>query len=70
MARKSGPRDVDEASRGSSTAYNTGGGPGRSFAQGKIPGPTSPGQPIAMKRALAKKPARGGNATGAAGTLR
>jgi hypothetical protein len=69
MARKSGPKDVDEASRGSSTAFNTGGGPGRSFAQGRIPGPTSPGQPIAMKKALAKKSPRG-SATGAAGTLR
>jgi hypothetical protein len=67
---KSGPRDVGPSARGHSTAFNTGGGPGRSFAQGKIPGPTSPGQPIAMKRALAKKPGRGGNATGAAGTLR
>lgn len=66
---KSGPKNVDEASRGHSTAFNTGGGPGRSFAQGKIPGPTSPGQPIAMKRALAKKSPRG-TATGAAGTLR
>jgi hypothetical protein len=70
MTKKSGPRDVDQASRGSSTAFNTGGGPGRSFAQGKIPGPASPGQPIAMKKALAKKSVRGGNATGAAGTLR
>jgi hypothetical protein len=69
MARKSGPKDVDEASRGSSTAFNTGGGPGRSFAQGKIPGPASPGQPIAMKKALARKSSRG-TATGAAGTLR
>ena len=65
---KSGPKDVDQASRGSSTAYNTGGGPGHSFAQGRIPGSASPGQPIAMKKALAKK-SRGG-ATGYAGNLK
>jgi hypothetical protein len=45
------------------------GGPGHSFAQQPIPGPTSPGQPIAMKKALAKKSPRG-TATGQAGTLR
>ena len=69
MVHKSGPKDVGSSARGSSTAFNTGGGPGRSFAQGKIPGPASPGQPIAMRKALAKKSPRG-TATGAAGTLR
>jgi cytochrome c551/c552 len=69
MAHKSGPKDVGPSARGSSTAFNTGGGPGRSFAQGKIPGPASPGQPISMKKALARKVLRG-TATGAAGTLR
>jgi hypothetical protein len=69
MARKSGPKDVGPSARGSSTAFNTGGGPGRSFAQGKIPGPVSPGQPTSMRKALAKKSSRG-TVTGAAGTLR
>ena len=65
---KSTAKDVDQSSKGSSTAYNTGGGPGRSFAQGRIPGAASPGQPIAMKKALANK-SRGG-ATGYAGNLK
>jgi hypothetical protein len=66
---KSGPKDVNEASRGSSPTGVSGGGPGASRPQKPIPGPTSPGQPSAMKKALAKKSARG-TATGAAGTLR
>lgn len=65
---KSGPSNVDQSSKGSSTAFNTGGGPGRSFSQGSIKGPESPGQPIAMKKALAHK-SRGG-ATGYAGNLK
>lgn len=63
---KAGPKDVNSSSRGSSPAHNAAGGPGHSFAQQSIPGPSSPGQPIAMKRALAKK-APHGNATGYAG---
>lgn len=66
---KSGPKDVNEASRGSSPTGVSGGGPGVSRPQRPIPGPTSPGQPSAMKKALAKKSQRG-TATGAAGTLR
>lgn len=65
---KSTAKDVDQASRGHSTVFNTGGGPGRSFSQGSIKGPESPGQPIAMKKALAKK-SRGG-ASGYAGNLK
>jgi hypothetical protein len=65
---KSGPRDVNPSSKGSSPTHVVAGGPGHSFAQQPIPGPTSPGQPIAMKKALAKK-ASSGKATGYAGTL-
>lgn len=66
---KSGPKNVNPSSRGSSPTHVVAGGPGHSFAQQPIPGPTSPGQPIAMKKALAKKSPRG-TATGQAGTLR
>jgi hypothetical protein len=66
---KSGPKDVDGASKGSNFANNSAGGPGHSFAQRPIPGPSSPGQPIAMKKALAKKGGRG-TATGFAGVAR
>lgn len=70
MARgKSGPKDVDEASRGSNFAHNSPGGPGRSFPQQPIPGPSSPGQPSAMRKALAKKGSRSGT-TGYAGSLK
>jgi hypothetical protein len=37
------------------TANNTGGTAGKSNPQKPIPGPTSPGQPEAMKKALSKK---------------
>jgi hypothetical protein len=70
MAGKSGPKDVNPSSRGSSPSRNVAGGPGHSFAQQPIPGPTSPGQPIAMKKALAKKGTRGGPATGFPGLVR
>jgi hypothetical protein len=69
MVHKSGPKDVMEASRGSNPTGVSGGNPGRSLPQKPIAGPEHPGQPIAMKRALTKKPIRG-TATGAAGTLR
>lgn len=52
---KPGAKSVDPASRGSSFAFSSGGGPGKSNPQTAIPGPKSPGQPIAMKKALAKK---------------
>jgi hypothetical protein len=63
---KSGPKDVNQSSRGSSPVHTSGGGPGHTFAQQPIPGPEHPGPPIAMKKALAKKD-RGGT-TGYAGT--
>lgn len=56
---KIGPKSVNPSSKGSSPAHNVAGGPGHSFAQQPYPGPTSPGQPIAMKKALAKKSAHG-----------
>jgi hypothetical protein len=52
---KPGMSSVDPASRGSNPVNNSGGHPGKSVPQKPIPGPTSPGQPIAMKKALAKK---------------
>jgi hypothetical protein len=52
---KAGPASVDKASRGSNPAANSGGGPGKTFPQKPIPGPTSPGMPIAMKKALRRK---------------
>ena len=67
---KSGPKNVDEASRGDNPAGNSGGHPGGSRPQRAIPGPSSPGQPIAMKKALAKKPIRGGTVTGNPGLVR
>jgi hypothetical protein len=52
---KPGMKSVDEASRGSNPVNNSGGHPGGSRPQSPIPGPTSPGPPIAQKKALAKK---------------
>jgi len=66
---KSGPKDVNPSSRGSSPTHVVAGGPGHSFAQQPIPGPTSPGQPIAMKKALAKKSSHGA-VTGFPGKVR
>jgi hypothetical protein len=66
---KSGPKDVNPSSKGSSPSHNVAGGPGHSFAQSPIPGPSSPGQPIAMKKALAKKSPKG-PMTGFAGLTR
>lgn len=57
---------VNPSSRGTGFAGN----PGKSLPQKPIPGPSSPGQPIAMKKALAKKRVPGGDATGAAGLVR
>lgn len=73
MANKSGKpgaSSVDPASRGSNPSGGSGGTPGKSMPQKAIPGPSSPGQPIAMRRALAKKTVPGGDATGAAGLVR
>ena len=67
---KPGPSSVDEASRGSNPSNTSGGHPGGSHPQAPIPGPTSTGGPIALKRALAKKTLKGGNVTGQAGTVR
>ena len=66
---KSGPKNVNPSSRGSSPTRVVAGGPGHSFAQQPMPGPEHPGQPIAMKKALAKKGTQG-NATGYAGSLK
>ena len=52
---KPGPASVGPSARGSSPSRGVPGGPGRSFPQEPIPGPATPGQPVAMKRALAKK---------------
>lgn len=69
--KKSNWDDVGEAIKrnSSNTVNNTGGGPGRTFAQKPIPGPTNPGQPLAMKAALKHKGTRG-STTGYAGTLK
>lgn len=67
---KSGMSCVDEASKGSNPSGNSGGNPGKSVPQKAIPGPTSTGGPISLKRALAKKHVPGGDATGAAGMVR
>ena len=69
MVKKSGPKDVDEASRGSNPTGVSGGNPGRSLPQKPVAGPAGSGLPIAMKRALAKK-SPGGTATGYAGSLK
>jgi hypothetical protein len=69
MMAKSGPKDVNQSSRGTSPSHGVPGGPGRSFAQQPFVGPSSPGQPVAMRRALAKKPKREGT-TGYAGNLK
>lgn len=53
---KIGPKSVDAASKGSNPAHNSGGTPGRSVPQSPIPGPTKPGQPISMQKALRIKP--------------
>jgi hypothetical protein len=66
---KSGPKNVNQSSRGSSPTRVVAGGPGHTFAQSPMPGPTSPGPPTSMKKALAKKSPRG-NATGYAGSLK
>jgi hypothetical protein len=69
MAHKSGPRDVASSAKGESPSGGVPGGPGRSFAQKPFAGPEHPGQPIAMKKALAKKGSRSGT-TGYAGNLK
>jgi len=56
---------VNPSSKGSSP-QNLSGNPGKSVPAGPIPGPTNPGQPTAMKKALAKKstPNKGRNSPG------
>jgi hypothetical protein len=66
---KIGPRNVNPSSKGSSPTHVVAGGPGHSFAQQPIPGPTSTGQPKSMKKALSKSPQRG-MATGFPGKVR
>lgn len=63
---KPGSSSVNPSSKGTGFAGN----PGKSLPQKPIPGPTSPGQPPSMKKALAKKTLKGGDATGAAGLVR
>ena len=60
-----GGKAVNPSSKGSSP-QNLSGNPGKSMPQGPIPGPSSPGQPPAMKKALARKstPNKGTNSPG------
>lgn len=67
---KPGASSVDPASCGSSPSGCVAGGPGKSTAQKPYQGPTNPGPPASMRKALAKKEIRGGTATGAAGVVR
>ncbi len=55
---KPGSSSVMPSAKGSSPVANSGGGPGKSVPQKAIPGPEHPGQPPAMRKALAKKPTR------------
>lgn len=55
---KPGASSVQPSARGRNPASNSGGTPGRSESQRAIPGPEKPGQPIAMRKALAKKAVR------------
>jgi hypothetical protein len=48
---KIGSTSVDPASKGSSPV-GQGGNPGKSMPAPPIPGPTKPGMPISMKKAL------------------
>ena len=63
---KPGPKSVDQASRGTGMAGN----PGKSLPAKPFAGPAGKGLPTSMKKALAKKPAKGGNMTGFAGLVR
>ena len=67
---KPGPKSVDPASRGSSPSGVSAGSPGKSMPAKPLPGPAGKGLPTSMKKALAKKPAKGGNMTGFAGLVR
>lgn len=67
---KPGSSSVLPSAKGSNPASNSGGNPGKSMPQKAIPGPTSTGGPISLKRALKKKDVRGSDATGAAGMVR
>jgi hypothetical protein len=52
---KPGMPSVNPSSKGHNPAANSAGTPGRSYPADPIPGPSSPGQPIALKKALARK---------------
>jgi hypothetical protein len=67
---KPGPSSVDEASKGSNPSGGSGGSPGKSMPQKPIPGSGHGGLPPSIKKALAKKTLKGGDATGAAGLVR
>lgn len=43
------------AAKGASPTRVVAGQAGKSFVQSPMPGPTNPGQPVAMKRALTRK---------------
>lgn len=66
---KSGPKNVNPSSKGSSPTHTPAGGPGGTFAQMPVQKPVGGGPPVALKRALTKKAPRG-TATGYAGSLR
>jgi len=63
---KPGPKSVNPSSKGSNPAANSTGTPGGSQRAKAIPGPSNPGQPAAMKKALARKsqPSKGTNSPG------
>lgn len=54
--RMSGKGFTTGTGKGSAPTKVVAGAAGKSVAQGPMPGPANPGQPIAMKRALARKP--------------
>jgi hypothetical protein len=56
---KIGPKSVGKSAKGTSPTGMVAGGPGKSFAQKPLAGPTGSGQPIAMRKALARKAGTG-----------
>jgi hypothetical protein len=69
MVGKPGPKSVMPSARGNSPSlgWDTA---GKSNPAKPIPGPESPGQPPAMRKALAKKRVPGSDATGNPGLVR
>jgi hypothetical protein len=67
---KSGPNDTNiKGAAGRNTVNNSGGCAGASYPQKPIPGPTNPGPPISMQKALAKKNVGGGRGTNSPGSV-